>query len=88
LQHRLKIEGRAADDLEHVGGGGLLLERFTQFLGACFHLIEQPHVLDCDDGLIGERRDEVDLLLTEWINQGSGQKHDTNRSAVAHEWNR
>src|SRR5262252_9994767 len=24
LQHRFKIEGRAADNLEHVGGGGLL----------------------------------------------------------------
>ena len=26
LQHRLEIEGRAANDLEYVGGGGLLLE--------------------------------------------------------------
>ena len=25
IQHRLQIEGRAADDLEHIGGGGLLL---------------------------------------------------------------
>ena len=29
LQHRLEIEGRAADDLEHVGGGGLLLKRLA-----------------------------------------------------------
>jgi hypothetical protein len=27
LQHRLEIKGRAADDLEDVGGGGLLLQR-------------------------------------------------------------
>ena len=27
IEHRLQIEGRAADDLEHVGGGGLLLQR-------------------------------------------------------------
>src|SRR5262249_14425094 len=27
VEHRLQIEGRAADDLENVGGGGLLLER-------------------------------------------------------------
>ena len=47
LQHRLQIEGRAADDLEHVGGGGLLLQRFAQ-------LVEQPRVLDGDDGLGGE----------------------------------
>ena len=25
VEHGLQIEGRAADDLEHVGGGGLLL---------------------------------------------------------------
>jgi hypothetical protein len=25
IEHGLQIEGRAADDLEHVGGGGLLL---------------------------------------------------------------
>ena len=28
VEHRLQIECRAANDLEHVGGGGLLLERF------------------------------------------------------------
>ena len=32
LQHRLEVEGRSADDLEHVGGGGLLLQRFAQIL--------------------------------------------------------
>ena len=26
VEHRLQIERRAADDLEHVGGGGLLLQ--------------------------------------------------------------
>src|SRR5262245_26313523 len=31
VEHRLQIEGRSADDLEYVGGGGLLLERFRQF---------------------------------------------------------
>ena len=47
IEHRLQIEGRAADDLEHVGGGGLLLQRLAQ-------LVEQPRVLDGDDGLAGE----------------------------------
>ena len=49
FEHRLQIEGRAADDLEHVGGGGLLLQRFAQ-------LVEQAGVLDGDDGLGGEVR--------------------------------
>jgi hypothetical protein len=44
IEHRLQIEGRAADHLEHVGGSGLLLQRLTQF-------VEQPRVLDGDDGL-------------------------------------
>jgi len=33
LQHRLEIEGRAADDLEHVGGCGLLLQRLAEVVG-------------------------------------------------------
>jgi hypothetical protein len=45
VEHRLQIERRAADDLEHVRGGGLLLQAFAQ-------LIEQSGVLDGDDGLL------------------------------------
>ena len=55
VEHGLQIEGRAADNLEHIGGGGLLLQRFGQIVGACLHLVEQPHVLDGDCGLVGER---------------------------------
>ena len=59
IEHRLQIEGRAADDLEHVGGGGLLLQRLAQ-------LVEQAGVLDGDDGLRGEVLDQLDLLVGEW----------------------
>src|SRR5262249_58947539 len=58
LKHRLKIEGRAADDLEHVGGGGLLLQRFAQ-------LVEQTGVLDGDHGLGGKVRHQLDMLACE-----------------------
>ena len=61
IEHRLQIEGRAADDLEHVGGRGLLLQGFTQF-------VEQSRVLDCDDGLVGEARDQCDLLVGKGTN--------------------
>ena len=54
----LQVEGRAADDLEHIGGGGLLLQRFAQ-------LVEQAGVLDGDDGLTGEVLDQLDLLAVE-----------------------
>src|SRR5262249_9415703 len=58
IEHGLQIEGRAADDLEHVGGGGLLLQRLAQFF-------EQARVLDRDDGLCGEVLDQLDLLVRE-----------------------
>jgi hypothetical protein len=47
LEHGLEIERRAADDLQHVRGGGLLLQRFPQFG-------EQASVIDGDDGLVSE----------------------------------
>ncbi len=58
VEHRLQVESRAADDLEHIGGGGLLLKRFAQ-------LAEQPGVLDGDDGLGGEILHQLDLLVGE-----------------------
>src|SRR4029077_11641734 len=30
VEDRLQVKGRAADDLEHIGGGRLLLQRFAQ----------------------------------------------------------
>src|ERR1700730_11478240 len=57
-EHRLQLAGRSADDLEHVGGRGLLLERFAQ-------LVEQPRVLYGDDGLAGKAREQRDLFIAE-----------------------
>ena len=61
-----QIERRAADDLQHVGGRGLLLQRLRQIARPRLHLVEQAHVLDGDHGLIGEGLEEVDLALGEW----------------------
>src|SRR5262249_40428372 len=55
---RLQIEGRAADHLEHVSGGSLLLKRFSQFG-------EQACVLDRDRGLVGKGLHQGDLRLRE-----------------------
>jgi hypothetical protein len=65
IEHRLQIEGRAADHLERVGGGGLLLQRLTQIVRALAQLVEQADILDGDDGLRGEVRDQLDLLVGE-----------------------
>src|SRR5438128_2965369 len=51
VEHGLEVEGRAADGLEDLTDRGLPLE-------GLFRLVEQPHVLDRDDGLIGEGLEE------------------------------
>ena len=61
VEHRLKIESRAADDLQHLGGRGLLVQCLGQLARALLLGIEQPHVLDCDHRLIGEGLQQSDL---------------------------
>ena len=38
VEHGLQIERRAADDLQHLGGRGLLLQRFREVARARLHL--------------------------------------------------
>src|SRR5262245_54923657 len=56
LEDRFELARRRADDLEHVGGGGLLLQRLAQ-------LAEQPRVLDGDNGLRCEILHQFNLLF-------------------------
>ena len=53
VEDGLDVGRRCGDDLEDVAHRGLSLERLLRF-------IEQPHVLDRDGRLIGERLDEPD----------------------------
>jgi GAF domain len=63
LECRADVGGRPGDDAQYLTGGGLLLERFRQVAVAGLELLEQPHVLDSDDGLIGEGLQQRDLLV-------------------------
>ena len=56
---------RIADDLQHLGRRGLLLQRFGQVVCTLAQLVEQPRVLDGDDRLRGEVPDQLDLLVGE-----------------------
>ena len=60
IKHRLQIERRAADDLEHFGRRGLLLQRLGEIARARLHFFEQARVLDGDHRLVGEGLHEVD----------------------------
>src|SRR5215831_16610559 len=65
IEHRPQIESRAADDLEYVGGGGLLLQRFREIVSALAQFFQQARILDGDDSLRGEILDQLDLLIIE-----------------------
>src|SRR5215831_782572 len=65
VQNRLKIARRFTDDAQHLCGSGLLLKRLGERSRALLNLVEQSRVLDRDDGLVGEARDQLDLLVGE-----------------------
>jgi hypothetical protein len=58
LEHRLELAGRAADDLQHLGGRGLLLQRFAQ-------LAQQLRIFDGDHSLGGEVLHQLNLFVGE-----------------------
>ena len=72
LQHRrkhwLKVTRGTRDNLQHLRRGRLLLQRAGEVDGALAQFIEQPRVLDGDDGLSGEVLDQRDLLVGEGSN--------------------
>ena len=51
IEYGLQVEGRLADDLEHVARCSLVFERLLQIAGMVLQLVEQPHVLHRDDRL-------------------------------------
>ena len=65
------MKGRHLDrvrlDAEHLRVRGLVFEGFLQFLRAGLDLLEQPRIVDGDDGLIGEGLDQLDLALGIWV---------------------
>ena len=87
LEYRRQLAGRAGNDLQHLGGCGLLLQRFAQLARARLHLVEQAHVLDRDHRLVGEGGDELDLPVGEWANLVTRQYDHADRAAFAQERN-
>ena len=64
-EHLLKVAGRRADDAQYLRRRRLLLQGLAKVVGALAQLIEQARVLDCDDGLIGEILNQLDVLVGE-----------------------
>jgi len=61
----LHIGGRAADDVQHVAGRGLVFERFFEVTRAGLQFAEQPRILHRNDRLVGKGAHQFDLPLGE-----------------------
>ena len=64
--------------------GPQILQRLRQFAGAGLHTFEKSHILNCDDGLVGEGRQQFDLFISVWLLAAALERHDANRLAFAH----
>ena len=71
IKHRCQIARRGVNDLQHLGGRGLLFQRLTL-------LSNQPHVFDRDHRLIGEGADQRDLLVGKGLHSSPSEGDDTN----------
>ena len=61
-----------------------MLQRLAQFRVALLDLLEQAHVLDGDDRLVGESLEEVDLLVGEWTDLRPADHDRTDGDTFAH----
>ena len=68
LKDRLQVERRTTYHLEHFAGRRLLVQCFSQVTVTLLQFLEQPHVLDRDDGLIREGLEKGNLLFCEGTN--------------------
>src|SRR5215510_15937678 len=87
FKYPLQFAGRLADDLQHFGGCGLLLQRFGEIVGALAQFVKQSRVLNGDNGLIGEILDQLDLLVSEWLHFRARQSQNADGGAFAQHWN-
>ena len=70
LQHRIETPavsspGELMMTFSTSARRGLLLQRFGEIVGALAQLVEQPRVLDGDDGLRGKVLNQLNLLVGE-----------------------
>src|SRR5262249_9656275 len=65
VEDRLHVRRRPADNAEHFGRGGLMLQSLAQFCIALLQFFEQPYVFDGDNSLVGEGFEKSDLFLRE-----------------------
>jgi hypothetical protein len=88
LQNRLQIEGRAADDLQHIAGRGLVFERFLKVSGPLVQFTIGLGAGDGDHRLLGEGLQQLDLAVGEAAALSAPKDECADRRAAAHQRDR
>ena len=76
LEDRDVIDGRLRDRAEDLADRSLSLQGLLR-------LVDETHVLDRDDGLVGEGSEQLDLLLGERTDLETSQPKRADRLALA-----
>ena len=71
--------------MQDLGGRGLLLKGFLEIVRLGLYLVEQLYVLDCDDSLVGEGLEELDLLFAERASDEAEQADDAEGLPIPNE---
>src|SRR4030095_16635530 len=77
VKRRAQLVAHAGEELR------LALARLRQLPALVLDFIEQSHVLDGDHRLIGEGRNQLNLLGSEWTHGTTRESNHSNRGSVA-----
>ena len=72
-EHGFEIEGRI-HRLRYLTERAQLADRSAELVGALAQLVEQPRILDGDYRLVGEARQQSNLLVGEWTGLPGGKR--------------
>jgi hypothetical protein len=75
-EDRREVAGGAVDDLQYLGGRGLLLQRLAR-------LGQQPRVFHRDHRLVSKSSDQLDLLLAERLHPLTRKNDHTDQRPLA-----
>jgi len=85
VERSLKVGRRRRDVPKYVSSRRMPLQGLTKAGVAVVELLEQPRILDGDDGLIREGLDERDLALAELPGHHTRYREDADSLTLAHE---
>src|SRR5262249_42544252 len=86
VENWMNVRRRLADDAQNVAGRGLFVECHGQLAIARLKFLEQPHILDGDDRLVGERFQQRDLAVRKEPGLRARYNDDADGCAISQQW--